>query len=110
MKIMARQTETLQINMEPVDIPGTSPAFPIPPVPHSADPKLVARVGAIGPAPNPANDTYLGLEYYKQLAPNAEVTLPTSECATCVPTTVAGLNTFGPRALADLIECTAARF
>jgi hypothetical protein len=36
--------------------------------------------------------------------PNAEVTLPTSFCATCTPQTVAGLNTFGPRALADLIE------
>ena len=80
------------------------PAFPIPPMPNSADPNLVARLGAIGPAPTPANFTYLGLEYYKQLVPNAEVTLPTSTCATCVPTTVAGLNTFGPRALADLIE------
>ncbi len=80
------------------------PAFPIPPVPHSIDQKVVWRVGAIGQAPNPENDTYLGLEYYKQLVPNAEVTLPTSQCAKCTPTTVAGLNTFGPRALADLIE------
>ena len=79
-------------------------AFPIPPVPNSTDPNLVARVGAIGPAPNPANDAYLGLDYYKQLVPNAEVTLPTSTCATCVPTTVASVNTWGARALADLIE------
>ncbi|ACK51446.1 hypothetical protein Msil_2521 [Methylocella silvestris BL2] len=80
------------------------PAFPIPPRPNSVDLKVVSRVGAIGPAPNPANNTYLGLEYYKQLVPNAEVTLPTSQCAACTPTTVSGLNTFGPRALADLIE------
>ncbi|HWS66830.1 MAG TPA: hypothetical protein VN325_29045 [Steroidobacteraceae bacterium] len=80
------------------------PAFPIPPIPNSTNPDLVARLGAIGPAPNPANDTYLGLDYYKQLVPNAEVTLPTSTCATCVPTTVASVNTWGARALADLIE------
>jgi hypothetical protein len=80
------------------------PAFPIPPIPNSTNPDLVARLGAIGPAPNPVNDTYLGLDYYKQLVPNAEVTLPTSTCATCVPTTVASVNTWGARALADLIE------
>ena len=80
------------------------PAFPIPPIPHSTDPDLVARLGALGAAPNPANDTYLGLDYYKQLVPNAEVTLPTSTCATCVPTTVPSVNTWGARALADLIE------
>jgi len=80
------------------------PAFPIPPIPNSTNPDLVARLGAVGTAPNPANDTYLGLDYYKQLVPNAEVTLPTSTCATCVPTTVASVNTWGARALADLIE------
>jgi len=80
------------------------PAFPIPPIPNSTDPDLVARLGAIGASPNPANFTYLGLDYYKQLVPNAEVTLPTSTCATCVPTTVASVNTWGARALADLIE------
>jgi hypothetical protein len=45
------------------------PKFPIPPGPDSTDPKLVARKGAIGPVPNAANNEYLGLEYYKQLAP-----------------------------------------
>jgi hypothetical protein len=80
------------------------PAFPIPPMPNSTDPDLVARLGAIGAAPNPANFTYLGLDYYKQLVPNAEVTLPSSTCATCVPTTVPPVNTWGARALADLIE------
>jgi hypothetical protein len=80
------------------------PAFPIPPIPNSTDPNLVARVGALGPTPNPANFTYLGLDYYKQLVPNAEVTLPTEYCASCNPTTVPSVNVWGARALADLIE------
>ena len=56
---------------DPAESPQSSPAhgnyspkFPIPPIPDSADPKLVARKGAIGPAPNAANNEYLGLEYY----------------------------------------------
>lgn len=80
------------------------PAYPIPPIPNSTDPNLVARVGAIGPAPNAANHSYLGLEYYKQLVPNAEITLPGSVCPTCVPTAVAPANTWSPRALAELVE------
>jgi hypothetical protein len=80
------------------------PKFPIPPVPHSADPKLVARKGAIGPAPNAVNNTYLGLEYYKQLVPNGEVTLPGSTCEKCTPQLVAPNNTWLPVALADLLE------
>jgi hypothetical protein len=47
------------------------PKFPIPPGADSADPKLVARNGAIGPAPNAANNEYLGLEYYKQTFRNS---------------------------------------
>ena len=80
------------------------PAYPIPPVPNSIDPKAQARAGALGPAPNPANNTYLALNYYKQLVPNGEATLPGSVCATCVPTAVAPANTWSPLALADLVE------
>ena len=80
------------------------PKFPIPPGADSADPKLVARKGAIGPAPNAANNEYLGLEYYKQLVPNAEVTLPGSICEACTPREVAPNNTWLPIALADLLE------
>jgi hypothetical protein len=29
-------------------------------------------VGAIGPPPNPANNAYMALNYYKQLVPNFE--------------------------------------
>ena len=83
---------------------GYLPAYPIPPVPNSADPNLVARSGALGPAPNPSNNRYLGLEYYKQLVPNAEVTLPGSTCASCEPSAVASVNTWLPLALADLLE------
>ena len=80
------------------------PAYPIPPVPNSISPKIEARVGAIGPAPNPANNTYLALQYYKQLVPNGEATLPGSVCATCVPTTVGPADTWSPLALAELVE------
>lgn len=80
------------------------PAYPIPPVPNSTDSNLVARNGAIGPAPNAVNNAYLGLEYYKQLVPNAEVTLPGSTCDACEPTTVSSVNTWLPLALAELLE------
>jgi hypothetical protein len=80
------------------------PAYPIPPVPYSIDPKIAAREGAIGPAPNAANNDYLALQSYKQLVPNAEVTLPGSVCATCVPTAVGPADTWSPLALADLLE------
>lgn len=80
------------------------PAYPIPPIPDSADSNLVARTGAQGPAPNSANNRYLGLEYYKQLVPNAEVTLPGSECETCEPQALTAVNTWLPLALAELLE------
>ena len=80
------------------------PAYPIPPVLDAANANLVARSGAIGPAPNAANNPYLGLEYYKQLVPNAEVTLPGSVCESCEPRQVASVNTWLPLALADLLE------
>jgi hypothetical protein len=80
------------------------PAFPIPPIPNSIDPKIQARMGALGPPPNPANNTYLALNYYKQLVPNGEATLPSSICPTCVPQTVGPADTWSPRALAELVE------
>jgi hypothetical protein len=53
-------------NSQPSPAHGNySPKFPIPPDTDSADPKLVARKGAVGPAPNAANNEYLGLEYAK---------------------------------------------
>jgi hypothetical protein len=43
-------------------------------------------------------------EYYKQLVPNAEVTLPGSTCATCTPQTLAAAHTWTPQNLALLVE------
>jgi hypothetical protein len=97
---------------DPAEIPGHPspahgnypPAYPIPPVPNSIDPNIQARIGAIGPAPNPANNTYLALQTYKWQVPSMEITLPGSVCHTCVPTAVAASNTWSPRALAELVE------
>ena len=47
---------------------------------------------------------HLGLAYYKQLVPNAEVTLPGSTCPTCEPTAIAPANTWTPQNLATLVE------
>ena len=80
------------------------PAYPIPPIPNSIDPLIAAREGAIGPEPNPESWDYLALQYYKQLVPNGEQTLPSSECPTCNPTTLSPANTWTPLALADLVE------
>lgn len=43
-------------------------------------------------------------EYYKQLVPNAEVTLPGSMCATCNPQQLSPANTWTPQNLATLVE------
>jgi hypothetical protein len=76
------------------------PAYPL----AAVDAKVAARQGAIGPTPMGTNDNDLALEYYKQLVPNAEVTLPASICATCEPKEIAPANTWTPMALADLVE------
>ena len=43
-------------------------------------------------------------EYYKQLVPNAEVTLPGSTCAACTPQNLSPANTWTPQNLALLVE------
>jgi hypothetical protein len=43
-------------------------------------------------------------EYYKQLVPNAEATLPGSTCSTCTPQEIAPANTWTPQNLATLVE------
>jgi hypothetical protein len=43
-------------------------------------------------------------EYYKQLVPNAEVTLPGSICAGCTPQNLSPANTWTPQNLALLVE------
>ena len=76
-----------------------SPLFPI----DAVDETLASRTGAIGPAPNGSRAPY-ALEYYKQLVPNAEVTLPGSMCATCTPANLSPANTWTPLNLALLVE------
>ena len=67
------------------------------------DPNIQARVGAIGPVPNPANNKQLAMEFYKWGVPNAENTLPTSTCSTCNPSTVNAADTWSGQDLAELV-------
>lgn len=75
------------------------PVYPF----ETVDAKVVARAGAIGQAPAGPNN-YYGLEYYKQLVPNSEVTLPGSICPTCDPKEISPANTWTPENLAALVE------
>ena len=75
------------------------PAFPL----SATDPSVAARDGAIGSAPAGPND-YYALDYYKELVPNAEATLPGSVCPTCDPKEIAPPNTWTPLDLALLVE------
>ena len=76
-----------------------APVFPI----DAVDPKAVSRAGAIGPMPAGPGDAY-ALEYYKQLVPNGEATLPGSTCDTCDPKVLSPANTWTPQNLAALVE------
>jgi hypothetical protein len=69
----------------------------------AVDPDIEARVGAIGPTPNPANNRQLALEHYKWGLPNTNATLPTSTCATCTPSTVNPADTWSGQDLAKLV-------
>ena len=89
----------------PSDFHGAyPPAFPIPPVDSSIDGNIAARVGAIGPTPNQANNAYLALNAYKYVVPGMDNLFPGSVCATCVPTAISPGNTWAPLALAELVE------
>jgi hypothetical protein len=86
-------------NPNPDSFRHVAPLFPI----EAVDPTSVSRDGALGPAPaGPLS--YYGLEYYKQLVPNAEVTLPGSSCSTCDPKELSPANTWTPQNLALLVE------
>ncbi len=69
----------------------------------AVDPDIEARIGALGPAPNPANNRQLALEHYKWGVPNTNVTLPTSTCPECSNPTVDGNNTWSGQGLAKLV-------
>ena len=78
---------------------GYFPAYPL----SAIDPAVVARTAAIDKPPAGPNN-YYALEYYKQLVPNAEVTLPGSICASCDPKELSPANTWTPQDLALLVE------
>jgi hypothetical protein len=86
-------------NQHPDAFQHVAPLFPL----DTLDANLVSRPGAIGPAPGGSPANY-ALEYYKQLVPNAEVTLPGSICNTCEPKEIAPANTWTPQNLAMLVE------
>ena len=75
------------------------PAFPL----TAGDSGIGSRANAIGDAPSGPSD-YYALNYYKQLVPNAESTLPGSICSTCEPKEIAPANTWTPMDLALLVE------
>jgi hypothetical protein len=83
----------------PDAFPHVAPLFPI----DAVDAGVASRAGALGPAPAGPPDRY-ALEYYKQLVPNAEVTLPGSTCASCDPRELSPANTWTPKNLALLVE------
>ncbi len=79
------------------------PAFPIGTIDTPEAPANLTLTGTWGPAPlGPLS--YYELNYYKQLVPNAEVTLPGSTCPSCTPTTLAPSSTWTPFDLALLVE------
>ena len=86
-------------NPNPDAFQHVTPVFPI----DAVDPAVLSRAGARGPAPA-GSGAYHALEYYKQLVPNAEVTLPDSTCRTCDPSTLSPANTWTPQNLATLVE------
>jgi hypothetical protein len=86
-------------NPKPDAYQHVAPLFPI----EATDEGLVSRHGALGPKPAGSNG-YYALEYYKQLVPNAEVTLPGSTCASCDPKELSPANTWTPQNLAALVE------
>src|ERR1051326_3853837 len=75
------------------------PAYPL----STVDASISARTGALGPAVSGPPD-YYALDYYKQLVPNSEVTLPGSTCNTCDPKEISPANTWTPIDLALLVE------
>src|SRR5215467_6051125 len=75
------------------------PAYPL----AAIDRNVASRTGSISAKPAGPDD-YFALEYYKQLVPNAEVTLPGSTCAACDPAAISPANTWTPQDLAMLVE------
>ncbi len=102
--------------------PGYMPTFPIKAREPARMPPNLLPIGNFPDAhlgPRPAGpEQYYDLEYYRQLVPNMEATLPGSRCETCKidplvpaslmpgfdPTALAPSNTWSPWNLALLVE------
>jgi hypothetical protein len=91
------------IGLDPGQTQGGSAGSNTPTGVGSQAPLLPFADAHFGPTPFGPTDAYR-LHYYKQLVPNAEVTLPSSWCPTCVPQLVAPTGTWTPYALALLVE------
>jgi hypothetical protein len=74
--------------------------------------RLIPHADAADPNPHPDKFQHVAPqfpldavdEYYKQLVPNAEVTLPGSTCEACDPKALTPANTWTPQNLATLVE------
>ena len=74
--------------------------------------RLIPHGDSADPNPNPDRFQHVAPvfpleavnEYYKQLVPNAEATLPGSTCESCDPKTLSPANTWTPQNLASLVE------
>jgi hypothetical protein len=87
--------------------PGVRPQYPLTTISEPIEPDNLVRTGSWGPAPYGPAEAYK-LDYYKQIVPNAESTLPGSVCPTCTPQNLIGGfgsgNTWTSRNLAELVE------
>src|SRR5438094_10109749 len=86
---------------QPAEAHGNNyfPAYPI----SAVDANVVARTAAIDKPPAGPNN-YYALEYYKQLVPNAEVTLPGSICASSDLQELSPAHSWTPQDLALLVD------
>ena len=74
--------------------------------------RLIPHGSSEDPQPSTADEPHAApqfplaavAEYYKQLVPNAEATLPGSTCTTCMPQELSPANTWTPQNLATLVE------
>ena len=73
-------------------------------VPHGSPDDPQGAGSAAEPHAAPLFPLEAVAEYYKQLVPNAEATLPGSTCATCMPQELSPANTWTPQNLATLVE------
>jgi hypothetical protein len=89
--------------------PGVMTQFPI----HATSPEVIPPnlipKGEQVPGALAGPDEFYHLNYWRQLVPNTEQTLPSGTCPTCVPTTIsaggfASGHTWTPVNIAELIE------